>query len=320
MSAFDEGRLMANPAAGQDLEFPLRVQVDLAESQWRAWLETHRVALLERLQQVGAVLLRGLPLRSAADFQQAVALLAPRLRGYAGGTSPRRQVVEGVYTSTEYPPHLEIPLHNEMAYSARWPQRLFFFCAQAAAQGGETPVADSRRILARLPPALVEQFERRQLLYVRNLASAESRYNAWTQAFETTDPAQVEATCRDLDIDFQWQPGGGLRIREVRPALRVHPQTGERVWFNQAHLFHASNTPLASQVSAHIERGLPMAAYYGDGGRIDNDSLDRVRAVLRAERHLVPWQAGDLLLLDNLLAAHGRMPFEGPRQVLVAMA
>jgi alpha-ketoglutarate-dependent taurine dioxygenase len=33
-----------------------------------------------------------------------------------------------------------------------------------------------------------------------------------------------------------------------------------------------------------------------------------------------PWQAGDLMLVDNLRTAHAREPFQGPREVLVAMA
>lgn len=300
--------------------FPYLIEAGAGATHCQRWFGAAASGLVGQLRHTGALLLRGFPLRSAADFRAAVGAMAPQLRGYAGGTSPRSQVAEGVYTSTEYPKQLEIPLHNEMSYSCQWPELLYFFCAVAPATGGETPLADSRGILARMPWDIVEEFERRQLMYVRNLASAQSRYNSWTKAFETTDQARVEAYCRDMDIGYAWQPDGGLRIQEVRPALRTHPVTGERVWFNQVHLWHASNTPMASNVSAQIEAGLPMAAYYGDGGRIDNDTLATVRAVMNAEKRLFRWQQGDLLMVDNVLAAHGRMPFDGPRQILVAMS
>lgn len=286
----------------------------------RAWFEEAMPRLEPALRRNGALLFRGFPLREAEDFRRVVAAMAPQLRGYAGGTSPRSQVAEGIYTSTEYPKQLEIPLHNEMSYSVRWPQRLYFFCATAPQAGGETPLADSRRILQAMPAPIVEEFERRELMYVRNLAPAQSRYNAWSKAFETQDREQVEAYCRDMDIGCEWQPGGGLRIHERRPATRAHPLTGERVWFNQAHLFHASNTPMASSVDARIEAGLPMAMYYGDGGRIDNATLASVREVLRAQRRSFAWRQGDLLVVDNVLVAHGRLPFDGPRRILVAMS
>jgi hypothetical protein len=34
----------------------------------------------------------------------------------------------------------------------------------------------------------------------------------------------------------------------------------------------------------------------------------------------VPWRRGDLLLIDNMLTAHGRRPCTGDRRVLVAMS
>jgi alpha-ketoglutarate-dependent taurine dioxygenase len=118
-----------------------------------AWFAQTMPRLEPVLLRAGALLFRGFPLREAEDFRRAVAAMAPQLRGYAGGTSPRSQVAEGIYTSTEYPKQLEIPLHNEMSYSARWPQRLYFFCATAPQTGGETPLADSRRILQAMPAA-----------------------------------------------------------------------------------------------------------------------------------------------------------------------
>ena len=322
MNAQHAQRVVAS-LAGQETApsgFPCVIQADPAVVDWEQWLEAEREALVSILHRTGAVLLRGFPIHDAGDFARAVKSLSPRLQNYAGGTSPRSQVAEGIYTSTEYPRHLEIPLHNEMSYSARWPAILYFHCHTAPMVGGETPIADSRRILANMPAAIVDEFERRQLMYVRNLASADSSYNAWTQAFETDRREDVEAYCVEMGIDFAWQPRGGLRIQEVRPALRTHPVTGERIWFNQVHLWHASNTPAARDVSARIESGLPMAAYYGDGGRIDNHTLDVVRDVLCAERTTFRWQQGDLLMVDNLLAAHGRMPFDGPRRILVAMS
>lgn len=314
--------VVASPT-GQDIGpsgFPHVIQADPAAVDWKRWLEAEAEALVSALHRTGAVLLRGFPIGDAGDFASAVRSLSPRLQSYAGGTSPRSRVAEGIYTSTEYPRHLEIPLHNEMSYSARWPEILYFYCDTPPTTAGETPIADSRRILARMPAAVVDEFERRQLMYVRNLAPADSAHNAWTQAFETDRREDVEAYCAEMDIEFAWQPRGGLRIQEVRPALRTHPTTGERVWFNQVHLWHASNTPEARHVSARIESGLPMAAYYGDGGRIGNETLDAVRDVLSAEKKTFRWQRGDLLMVDNLLAAHGRMPFDGPRRILVAMS
>jgi alpha-ketoglutarate-dependent taurine dioxygenase len=48
--------------------------------------------------------------------------------------------------------------------------------------------------------------------------------------------------------------------------------------------------------------------------------LEEVRRVYTEASVTFAWQKGDVLLLDNFLASHGREPFEGPRQVLVAMA
>jgi hypothetical protein len=64
---------------------------------------------------------------------------------------------------------------------------------------------------------------------------------------------------------------------------------------------------------------LPLNSFHGDGGELDVDDLRTVREACRVEAIDVRWRTHDVLLLDNLLVLHGRRPFQGTRQVLVAM-
>jgi alpha-ketoglutarate-dependent taurine dioxygenase len=109
----------------------------------------------------------------------------------------------------------------------------------------------------------------------------------------------------------------------VCQAVATHPDTGDVVWFNQAHLFHVSSLPPAvrdSLLSSYTEENLPRNVYYGDGTRIELPVLDSIREAYRQETITFPWQEGDVLMLDNMLAAHGRTPFVGARKVVVGMA
>ena len=138
-----------------------------------------------------------------------------------------------------------------------------------------------------------------------------------------TDRATVEQFCRKNEILFEWKPDGELRTRQIAQAVATHPRTQEQVWFNQAHLFHVSNLEPAVRealLCAVSEDDLPRHAYYGDGTSIETDVLDEIRDVYRCLAVQFSWQKGDVLMLDNMLAAHGRTPFKGRRQILVAMA
>jgi hypothetical protein len=245
--------------------------------------------------------------------------------GYAGGASPRNRLSEAgtVYSSTEYPPDMTLSLHNELSYADAHPRQLYFFCLTAAPVGGETTLADSRRILARLDPALVERFRTGQVRYVRNLSPLKGGGYSWQEAFETDDHLEAEAGCRRIGADFEWRPGGLLRMSQVRPATALHHETGEEVWFNQADGFHPSALPSSVYQAMLAECGCEdlfrLGVSFGDGTPIPLEALEDIRAVLREETVPHRWQPGDVLVLDNFLVAHGRMPFAGPRKVALAM-
>lgn len=283
------------------------------------WFRAHTEQIITTLHTAGALLLRGFELDTPERFHAAVEHIIPGSLNYRGGTSPRSEIHEGVYNSTDYPHQYEIALHNEMSYSAKVPDFIFFACATAPNDRGQTPIADCRKVLQRLPAHIVTQFAERGLLYERNMFGAESPYNSWAKAFETKDRELVERHCRQADIDYEWQQNGHLRTRERRAPVCVHPVTGERVWFNQATLWHFSNSPLAASLMGKSVSGLPMNVFFGDGEPLDLATLDVIRNAYACEKRCFAWESGDMLLLDNRLVAHGRMPFSGPRKIMVAM-
>lgn len=290
----------------------------------REWHAANREWLEEQLLAHGAVLFRGFSIRTQELFQDAVTFLGGDTLNYVDGNSPRSKLGGGVYTSTEYPPEFFISLHNELSYSARWPSRVFFCCIVAPGEGGETPLADSRGILRRLPAHVRDAFVQKQVKYIRNLHGGAGLGPSWQKTFEAEDRATVEQFLQETDSDFQWNDDGSLTVTQIRPATAVHPRTGEEVWFNQADQFHPSTHPPAVYESLMAfydgrEDLMPQTASFGDGTPMDRALLDEVRRAAGEEMRLFPWQEGDLLMVDNMLVAHGRRPFRGARKILVAM-
>jgi alpha-ketoglutarate-dependent taurine dioxygenase len=267
----------------------------------------------------GAVLLRGFNVAAAGGLAPLVAAMAERPIAYRERSTPRHDLGNGIYTSTEYPADQPIMFHNENAYAAVWPLRLAFHCVQPAEAGGETPLADCRRVLTMLDPTLVARFERKRVLYVRNFI--EGLGLSWQTAFGHSERDAVEAVCRQAGYGVEWR-SAGLRTRRVASAVARHPQTGEAVWFNHVALFHATSLDPrtgAALLACMAEEDLPFSVYYGDGSPIEAAVADEIRAAYHACSYVEPWQPDDVLLVDNMLMAHGRRPFTGPRQVLVSL-
>jgi alpha-ketoglutarate-dependent taurine dioxygenase len=298
----------------------------------RAWLVEQRDRIDAKLLLTGAILFRGFPLREATDFDAFIRTLHPTLADYAGGISPRAAVEGRIYASTYVPRRFTLPLHHELCYTDRYPSHLAFFCRVASGRGGQTPIADSRAIYQAIDPIVRERFEARGVRYERTLpgrAGAWERVGSrrtWQTTFETEDRSRVESHCRAQGMAPEWLAGGALRLTKTRPAVTKHPRTGEPVWFNQAHVFSclpALQPGLLGRVLYRIASatgGLGYACSYGDGSPIARADLENVLGVIQGHAVSFDWCRGDVLLLDNLLTAHGRKPYRGPREILVAMA
>lgn len=284
------------------------------------WATEQRPWIESQLLQYGGILFRGFAVREPAEFEQFLKAVSGDLLEYTYRSTPRSQVQGNIYTSTEYPAEQSIPLHNELSYTRSWPLKIGFFCVQPAVEKGRTPIADSRKVLARLSVSLRQRFATQGVLYLRNYR--EGLDLPWPTVFQTEDRAVVEQYCRQMGIEWEWVSSEHLRTRQVSQAIATHPQTGETVWFNQAHLFHVSSLPPVvreSLLATVAAIDLPRNTYYGDGSPIEPEILDEIHQAFTTEAVSFAWQAGDILLLDNMLTAHGRTPFGGPRRVLTGM-
>ena len=284
------------------------------------WAAEHRAALRTVVAEHGSLLVRGLGLRDVAEAEAVFRRLGSLMTEREAFAS-RQRYADGVYSSSKWPPNQPMCVHHELSYTMEFPSLMLFACLTAPADGGATPVAESPAVLRALPSTLVERFERVGWLLVRN-------YNddigaSLAEAFGTDDRRAVEDYCRSNAIRFEWRPDGGLRTWQRRSAIVHHPLSGQRCWFNQIAFLNEWTIDAEVRdylVDVYGEDGLPFNTRFGDGEPIGADIVRAINEAYEVNTARERWQAGDLMLVDNVRTAHARDAFGGEREVVVAMA
>ncbi|HTF67340.1 MAG TPA: TauD/TfdA family dioxygenase [Edaphobacter sp.] len=295
---------------------PRSGSVDLSE-----WLKIHRERVEHELWKYGGILFRNFGIDTVQKLELFANAFGSDLLEYKERSSPRTAVSGKIYTSTDYPPEEPIFLHNENSYQRHWPLKIFFCCIHPASEGGETPVADIRKVFARIDSNTVDKFRKKKVMYTRNFGNKLGL--SWEEVFQTNDRTAVEKHCSGEGIKVEWLPENRLRTTAIREAFRNHPKTGACLWFNHATFFHVtSREPKVRDALLQLftENDLPTNSCYGDGSPIEPEVLEKLREAYNQEAIRFSWERGDVLLLDNMLTAHGRSPFTGERKILVGMA
>ena len=286
----------------------------------KIWFKENLRKIEYDLLKHGAILFRDFVIPSLKDFQDISLILSPNLMNYVNKSTPRSQIQDKVFSSTEYPQDFFIPLHNELSYANSWPQRIMFYCINEASEGGETPTADSRKVYNSLSSSVKKKFLEKGIMYLRN-------YNdtlglIWQDAFQTKSKSILEKYCRENNIIYEWTNKDTLKTKTICKASVTHSVTREEAWFNQAHLFSVHS--LEEDVKEHLQElykseELPKNAFYGDGSSIEAGIIEEIMHTYQKHMITFSWRKSDLLLLDNILFAHGRMPFQGNRKIAVTM-
>jgi len=288
--------------------------VDLAE-----WVSRHRDELDGYFDRHGAILFRGFGLEGAKEFERVASAIVPDLFAEYGDL-PQEPSAERIYFSTPYPADKMILFHNESSHLPQWPLRQFFYCVIPAEEGGTTPLLDCREVYERLDRNIVEQFETKGLMYVRNFSPGIDV--SWQDFFKTEDREEAERMCADGGMECEWTGEDSLRVKHPSRGVATHPRTGEKLFFNQVQIHHVACLDPETRDSLRMlfaEEDMPRNVYYGDGTPIPDETMEHIGEVFEELCVEFPWQPGDMIAVDNMLVSHARRPFSGERKILVAM-
>ena len=295
------------------------------------WAEARRELLDHLILQYGGIVLRGFPLASAEDFDRFVRLFPAYDRGYVAGMTPRNFVAGKVMESTRLAADYKIGLHSEMAYMRTYPPRIAFFARKAAGVGGETIIGSLREITRRLPKPLRARLEAHKVHMVRNYAPCGNTRDAavvehadqmgWDDAFHTESRSDVEAQCRAIGLDFTWNADASLTVVDTLDPFTDHPKTGERFFRSNVHTNKAADRQGYGDIRTRVQASQKRRSghFLDNGEELSPDECETIHRILEEVEISWKWQDGDVMILDNLQVAHGRNPFSGPREILVAL-
>ncbi len=303
--------------------FPLVYAVDDASAtlaQVYDWVGENKERLLEKLARHGAILFRGLPVHSDVDFDGVIQRFGLKNFTYAESLSNavRRNRTERVFTANEAPASVSIFLHHEMAQTPIYPSKLFFYCEQAASSGGATPLCRSDVLLKELTlraPDFVAACAEKGVRYSNVMPGIDDpesgQGRSWRSTLSTDDKSAAEDKLRKLGYEWQWLEQDSLSVTTpVLPAIR-ETANGRQVFFNQliAAFRGWKDTRNATQ----------KVIRFGDETEISAEVMAKAIQLGDELSFDIPWQTGDIALVDNFLVMHGRRPFEGQRRVLASL-
>ncbi|XP_077977514.1 dapdiamide synthesis protein DdaC-like [Glandiceps talaboti] len=294
--------------------FPLVLSPDNPANEFSIedWAVPCREQLDSLLHNVGAILFRGLPLYTAMDFNTFIVNMGYPSLSYQGGAALRDKVASDVMTASDEPLELSMDLHTEMSYLPHWPSKVVFFCVQPPEEnnGGETPIAKFDGVLEELDPKLLEKLKRKGVRYYRNIGDrSDNKYVSWQHTFHTNDRKEVERFCREQGYEVTWNDDNSITLYVTLPATINHPTTGEELWFNQITSSHSSYYKVhpAFMNEEKEPTKYPLHTSYGDGEEFTDNEISHMRILQWNKAVGFQWQTSDVLVVDNLTTAHGRI-------------
>lgn len=315
--------LALRPSVHDGIRLDLETVIETIKS-----LQAKDGILTKKLARHGTLLFRGLPIYNAEDFSRFAHAFGYKPHEIIGIVVSRPLLAPNVAPANESPKEVLIYNHNESPQVPHAPEYVFFYNHKAPERGGETPISSSLELFYRaqqeIPEFITELAEKGILSKV--VYKHEKQYegnSTLKQAFgkeikdgddEDTRRAKMEAQIkrygRGKYTTWEWTDDG-LILTHRLPAIRTQPHTGLPTLF----------TGLAAYYKRQKETGRDITQQlFGDGTPIPEKYLAHLTKITDEIRVLHKWQRGDVLVYDNIIAQHGRQPWEGEQSDRVVLA
>ena len=307
----------------------------------------------DMMLRYGAILFRDFDIVTAQDVEDALISYEPNLSSTYRGTSPRHTQgnTEYVFSAAEVPSHFPIAQHIEMSFLPDIPKKIFFSALKAPATvGGETALADFRRVYQDIPKRLRDKLQSKKLKYTRTHKKTGERFThdvaarqSWSDLFGTTSKKEVEALAEQEKTPMRWEKDDIFVSEFKTEAFQRHPQTGEAVWFNHLQVFHWTSFPAELMAAfrrtrdfRYLIRSLFIGAFsfikygllrqkmalhvaFGDDTPVSAWEMHQIRKAVHDNSIYNRWQQGDIVMIDNFSTSHGRQPtYDKGRNIVVA--
>lgn len=274
-------------------------------------LELDVNAIIEHIKMSGAVMFKGFNADAALfekfsnsfsnDFMNNVGSGSWRkTKNYSSdGTVQNVAYTYGIGHQRTFP----LPLHADRAYVKSRPEVMFFMCEIPAAQDGQTTVCDGIDVYNGLSETTRKLLDEKRIKYIRHYEDGE-----WQTLYQTHDFSQIEKYCADNDMYLERRDDNSIYTEYVHTGVPLTKWQNVKSFCNSV------------QIGLWQEYGMGRKTTFvrfEDDTEIPEDirkEFDEVSEALTAE---IPWQAGDIAIVDNTRMLHGRRSFTDENRAIL---
>jgi hypothetical protein len=266
-------------------------------------LGTHRAALLRNTGME--------KLAEMAGWAEFVG--APQME-YKYGTGFRAPMGAGVLSVGTEPPHSPVEPHCEMAYWSFYPKRILFGCESIPARGGETVIADNRRVTEDLlPTEFGQKILHKGIRYIRNFSDRERSdcipsMKHWQDDFGLDSRNELEDYCAEMNWNLLQRNDGSVQVSYPEQGYEYDPVSGTDLLFTSMTRLGRcfDDWPPFDRLPCEQR---PYHLTYADGSDFSASDLSTMEAAFARYSIPITWQAGDIAVLENIAWTHSRPPF-----------
>lgn len=303
-------------------------------SQVGEFLKSNKEIINDGVEKGMSFYFKGFPLKTVDEYETVLRELNSNFLPYTGAKVRRESDGSKVlYQPTSTPGFRKNFLHNEMAYQPEIPPVITVFCEKPG-MGGETLLGDQRLVWKSIRADYREKIEERKLKFVRSLVNKSrvhdymsthfdfmATFPSWQNNFKTSDKAEVENLLTEKGFEVNWSSKGDLSFSCVIEPFKLHPETKEKMWVNNSHLFQLHPKVYGRFLYTVFKSYLsfssrPMTTCtYGDGEPIEREVVSNILEATNQNEVAIPLQAGEFIYANNWTSGHGRKTFSGERRL-----